>query len=75
MTVSHINPVTESLKLSVACELLATRISTMEVHFRENRGDYSVDDWSDYLRSAKFLNEYYGRNYEVKDVEQYLRNR
>jgi hypothetical protein len=63
------------LKLSVAVELLTTRVDTMQVHFREKRGDYSPEDVTDWIRSAKFLNEYARKkNYDISEGEEYLKS-
>ena len=72
MTVSHVNPVSEQLKLSIAIELLSTRIDTMQVHFDQDPEQYSPEDWEDYIKCAAFLNEHGRRNYSVTKVKEYL---
>lgn len=63
---------TEKLKLSVAIELLNSRIATMEAHFAIDPSMYSYEDWLDFILSAKFLNEHADKSYSVIEVEQYL---
>lgn len=63
---------TEKLKLSVAIELLNSRIATMEAHFTIDPRMYSYEDWKEYIKCACFLNEYGGKNYDVSYVEQYM---
>lgn len=67
------NPTTEALKLSIACQLLYSNISTMEVMFQENPESYSTDDWENFIKACKFLNEVAGKKFRIyKDVEHYL---
>jgi hypothetical protein len=58
--------------LRTALELLDRRIQTMQVQINENRGDYSYKDLEDFILSAKFLNNHYGRTYSFLGVEEIL---
>lgn len=63
---------TDTLKLAVAIELLAKRVDTMEVQLYEGRGDFSEDDLTDLIASMEFLNEHGNKEYNIREVKNYL---
>jgi hypothetical protein len=57
--------------LRTALELLNRYTSTAEVKLQEGRIE-SEADCETYIQSAKLLNKYYGKKYEVSGVEELM---
>lgn len=69
---THTTRLTDTLKLAVAIELLSKRISTMEIQISERTCDYSYEDVLDCIASMEFLNEHGKKEYNIREVKNYL---
>ncbi len=76
MTVTHINPTTETLKLSIAIELLTSRIDTELEIFERDKDCFSREDLEEIARCLRFISEHGRRNYtsHAIKIEEYLEN-
>lgn len=76
MTITHRNPITQDLKLSVAIELLVSRIDTEVEMFRQDKDLLSSDDLEDLVKCCKFITENSRHDYSgtAITIEEYLEN-